>query len=197
LRANAHVIEATELRTAINVLTSCIASTKPSAVLVTDVAILEPNRKGLATKLAEYARAGGTVVFGGMFPSEANPPKYNAFFNKIWGVNWSFGSYTSADTALNRSVTSADRLRIGEGVLSESYHMKAVHVRGAGRDASVYLEKEEPDESDSEHGSHTFQRQEETPVAFSKFGTGYLGFLGDVNPGENATKVIVAMCGLS
>jgi hypothetical protein len=139
LRSKAQVMLAKNIRSAIDILSSPSASTNLVAVLVTDASLLGAKNKDVAKKLVEYARSGGTVICGCNFSSFAPPNKFDAFFDKIWGVGWKFGSYHRTTFALNTSVTAAERLRVGSGSLPNSYSMKAVHVKEVSRGESVYL----------------------------------------------------------
>lgn len=76
-----------------------------------------------------------------------------------------------------------------------SYSLKAVFLKSVEPSAAVYLPT---DESRTE--SHVFPPErvdtKQTPVAFTRYGEGWLGYVGDVNTEEGSDEVILAMCGL-
>ncbi|KAL2009314.1 hypothetical protein VTN00DRAFT_7508 [Thermoascus crustaceus] len=79
--------------------------------------------------------------------------------------------------------------------LHGAYSQKAVHLKNVEPTAALYLPLR-----DSTTESHVFPRcagdREQTPVAFTAFDQGWVGYVGDVNTEEGSDEVILAMCGL-
>ena len=78
--------------------TSRDASTKisthiPGTILVTTADFAKNQHAALHTKVVEYARAGGTVIFCGQFSNMITPPNFDAFFASYWSLPWKFGNY--------------------------------------------------------------------------------------------------------
>jgi hypothetical protein len=70
-----------------------------------------------------------------------------------------------------------------------SYSMKVVHVQGAKPEDAVYTPTE-----DSRTASLVFAPSlSETPVTYTRVGSGFLGYIGDVNAEEETTGVSLAM----
>jgi hypothetical protein len=71
--------------------------------------------------------------------------------------------------------------------------MKAVHVEGIKAEEAVYAPTD-----DSRIQSHVFAPTKITnlsaaPVVYTQIGSGFLGYIGDVNAEEETTSVILAM----
>ena len=74
--------------------------------------------------------------------------------------------------------------------------MKAVHIQGAKLDDAVYITT--PDSVvESTVFAPTSAHKWEAPVVFTRFGHGYVGYVGDVNTEGGLTAVILAMCGFA
>jgi hypothetical protein len=80
--------------------------------------------------------------------------------------------------------------------LSNTYSQKAVFLSNVSSDDSLYRPS-----SDSRTQSLVFPaepvNQGETPVAFTKVGDGWLGYIGDVNNEKGSQAVILAMVELA
>lgn len=170
------------------------ASTKisaqiPGTILVTTADFAKKRHFALHTKVIEYARVGGTVIFCGQFSNTITPPNFDAFFASKWGLPWKFGDYHRSTCTPNPVC----RPKVQNG-LPESYCVKAVHVQGAAVEDMVYIST-----PDSKIQSHVFppdsaHNPEQAPVIFTAFGNGYVGYVGDVNQEEGTTAAIIAMC---
>lgn len=72
--------------------------------------------------------------------------------------------------------------------------MKALHLNGVAQSDMLYIATDV-----SRLESHVFAPRpitntKETPVAFTKFGQGHIGYIGDVNSEDETHHVILAMC---
>lgn len=81
----------------------------------------------------------------------------------------------------------------GQAPLLPSYSQKAVFLKNVNATDSIYAPS-----SESRTQSHVFQAetvdQDQAPVAFTKIGSGWLGYIGDVNNEEGSQNVVLAMC---
>ena len=157
-----------------------LSSLNPSAVLITDPEIVERKHKVLLGKLVDYAKSGGTVIFCGLFSGFITVPDLARFFSTSWSLPWKSGSYARNSFVLNSSRSA--RLKNNREILP-SYHMKALHITGATRDSAVYIPE-------------TGYRSTESPILFTPFGQGFLGYIGDVNAEIGSIRIILAMCNL-
>ncbi|KAG6916896.1 hypothetical protein DXG01_004729 [Tephrocybe rancida] len=152
-----------------------LASPDLKGVFVADAAITKRPNAQVLTKLVEFTRAGGSVVFGGSFSSFIRPPDLATFFSNSWGLNWKSASYHRAVFILNRSHYIAKFPHS----LPWSYSMKALHIEGFPPSAVIY----------KEDGANSA----ESPVVQVPVGKGHVGYIGDVNWEQSSIKVLLAM----
>lgn len=199
LRANATVIEARDKATALSHLSSppfsSPSSATPNAVLVSDAAITGRKYSSILNALIPYAMAGGRVVLGMMFSNHLPLGETAAAFFTKWGVPWLPGSYHRTNFALNPAGVPAP---LSADAFFPTMNIKTVHIAHAPLSTAVYLPAE-----GSRVQSHVFAptpitgaRAQESPAVFAPVGKGYLGFVGDVNAEESATRIIIEMCGV-
>lgn len=172
----ARIVEGTTSATVMQILSDKQKLASLAGVLVTDPGVTQKKHKNVSAKLVEYAKAGGVVIFGFSFPSFARPLDTNAFFSSQLGVSWKFGAYHREDFQLSKAVTLA---RFAEPNVSREYSMKAVQLKDVTPAAQLYV---------SAAG--------QAAAAFEQVGTGYLGWIGDVNTEEESTQLVLAMCNL-
>ncbi|EMD35999.1 hypothetical protein CERSUDRAFT_156746 [Gelatoporia subvermispora B] len=191
LRKNAIVSEILTVRAA----KRAMASSKPSAILVTDSTISKPAYSDFLKELVAYTRAGGRVILGAQFSSYFQPDQGPRFFSQ-WGMpTWDIGSYHHTVFALNPAGIPPP---LDPATLFPEYSIKAVLIRGAPRDAAVYL----PSPS-SRVQSNVFPnvkvtgaQLEESPALWARVGDGFLGYIGDVNGEQASIRLMIEMCGV-
>jgi hypothetical protein len=166
-------------------------SLKPKAVLITDASFAKRRHHSLISKVENYVRNGGTVVFCGMFSSCIRPDDFDAFFLSRFGLPWKFGAYHRTTFVLNPSCNQSLR---SNSELPASYSMKAVHVTGAPREAAVYVTSEKSVVESRVFAPSSVHNLSESPVLFQAVDNGYVGWVGDVNNERGTAAVILAMC---
>lgn len=176
LREHARVMEALSESVAI----SYLQDGKIVSVVVTDAALVNGKFRTVSRKLVEYAKGGGTVVFGGVVSSFARPDNMRSYFSDEWGLSWEMGSYHREVFSVNQWVLSIEGRERFSG-LPSSYSMKAVHIKGADQKDSIYV---------------GYDCTTESPIVFAKFGNGYVGWIGDVNAEDETSQVVKVMCGI-
>ncbi|KAF9068046.1 hypothetical protein BDP27DRAFT_1295616 [Rhodocollybia butyracea] len=159
----------------------------PTAVLSIDAGPTMSKYRSLNEQLVRYARAGGIVVFGGNFSNHFAFNTATAFFG-AWGVPWTLGDYHRTTVYLNRNGVPGMNL----AGLESSYSVKALNLADVAPDSVVYSPS-----LDSLTQSHVFAPTSvdisQAPAAFTKVGSGYMGYTGDVNAEHPTTKIIMAM----
>jgi len=184
LRSKVRVIQALNARKALQYL----ADTNLKSVYVADEGILESKNSEVFSSLIGWVNAGGIAVTGSLFPTLASPLKLDRFFKK-WGLPWKMGDYHRTTFLLNRSNR---QLSSHSANLMTSYSMKAVHLKGVKAEDVLYAPTE-----DSRVESHVFGPSKvnlsHVPVAYTRIGDGFLGYIGDVNAEEESTPVILTM----
>ncbi|KAI9696608.1 MAG: hypothetical protein M1836_005627 [Candelina mexicana] len=179
LAAKATIKRATKPRPALDYLTN----NTPSAIIVTDPAIVKSNRttNAVRDKVIAYVRAGGTAVLATLFSSFVRPNDLTNWFRASWDLPWQSGGY--------------HRTTLDQAGLPENYSQKAVFLKNVTNDTAVYLPSR-----NSRTESHVFSPEpldcQQTPVVFAEVGEGWLGYIGDVNNESGSQAVVLAMCGL-
>ncbi|KAK7438433.1 hypothetical protein VKT23_018046 [Stygiomarasmius scandens] len=154
-----------------------LSSPHLKGVLLPDHATLQHRHEILASKLVEYTKAGGRLVYGGVISCNVNPSDLGPFFRRVWDLPWEYGEYTRLDLVKNtQNETARDNPS-----LPTRPHLKCVHLKNVSPDDSVYKPAYGP---------------QQTPLAHTKFGKGYMGYVGDVNCEEASVSTTLAMFGL-
>lgn len=173
ISSKASIIEGTTSTAVLQVLSDTEKLASLAGVLVTDTGVTQKKHKNVAAKLVEYARAGGVVIFGFTLPTFIRPLDANLFFSSQLGLDWKFGSYHREVFRLSKAMTRFVGLK--------EYSMKAVQLKDVPPASRLYVSGQDANQS---------------AVAFEQVGTGYLGWIGDVNTEEGSTRLVLAMCNL-
>ncbi|KAI4216994.1 MAG: hypothetical protein LQ349_009084 [Xanthoria aureola] len=80
--------------------------------------------------------------------------------------------------------------------LEREYSMKAVHLKNTPADSRVYVPLEQS-RTESRVFPPTAVDQEQTPAAFSQYGSGWIGYIGDVNNEEGSRSLLMALLDLA
>ncbi|KAA8915072.1 hypothetical protein FN846DRAFT_924693 [Sphaerosporella brunnea] len=167
-------------------------SLSPRAILLMDPFLIRPKPayRALAGALASYVHAGGRVVLCGVFSSMVSSPDFNAWLLRRWGLHWELGAYHRVDNCLGEA-----ELRWAPALL-ERFSMKAVSLKGVRREARLYVPAEGARTQSFVFPAQEVQNKEQAAVAWEMVGSGWLGYVGDVNCEEGSIKAVVAMCGV-
>jgi hypothetical protein len=182
----AHLLEALKSRAAFTEATSPAefvsltsgGTVKPTAILITTSFFAEDKYSAIHQHVVQYARQGGVVVFCALFSSMISPPKMTEMWRSQWNLPWKSAGYDRWTFELNPERTQRLQNIVS---LPGAYSMKAVSLSGLSTESSVYAVRAQAKES---------------PAAFMPYGSGYVGYLGDVNAEVESTAVILGMCGL-
>lgn len=167
-----------------------LADNQPRAIIATDEGITNPRNSPVLDRVIQYARGGGTVILGLMFPCIAKFDDIDATFAGF-GLPWKCCMYRRSTFTLNHPVIQNLNCRD----LLPEYSQKALRVSSIDAQNAVYLERLESEDEDADLPSSPVYT-EGAPVAWAKIEKGYLGYIGDVNGEEGSDRVVMAMCGL-
>jgi MYND finger len=155
----------------------------PDAVLITTSEFIQRKYRALHIQLRDHVKAGGTVVYCGLFSSFTRPPDFKRHFSDIWSLPWEFSAYTRVTPKLNRdrhpSLHNAKLLRLYD-------YSKINHIGNVRAQDALYI----PSEEDGR------ENPSDAIIAFTSVGNGRVGFVGDVNAGIGPDQAVLAMCGL-
>ncbi|KAI4274378.1 MAG: hypothetical protein LQ337_003977 [Flavoplaca oasis] len=165
------------------------------AILVVDGGLtVGKEHIALQKQLSSYAQAGGTVIFCCLFTSFSRPPDLNRMFQSF-GLPWEFGAYHRTTFYLSQNTKSVlGHQRAIE--LEREYSMKAVHLKNTPVASRLYVPIEQS-RTESRVFPPSAVDQEETPAAFSRHGSGWIGYVGDVNNEQGSRALIMALLGES
>lgn len=116
------------------------------------------------------------------------PNEFESFFEK-WGLGWKMGDYHRTTFVLNPNPSS---LRPSTP-LPASYSMKAVHLKSINSTDAIYVPTPHSRVQSLVFAPTKVTNLEEAPVVYTKIGSGYLGYVGDVNAEEETTSVVLGM----
>jgi hypothetical protein len=184
LRSKIRVIQALNARKALQYL----ADTNLKGVYVADEGIVRRKNSWVLSSLVEWVNAGGIAVVSSMCPSFLTGPEFDRLFKK-WGLPWKRGDYYRTTFVLNPSTHQST---INSANLTTPYSMKATHLKGVKPEDVLYTPTE-----DSRVESHVFPPDpvdlSNVPVAYTRIGDGFLGYVGDGNAEDDSTGIILAM----
>jgi hypothetical protein len=201
LRSKVRIIQALNDQMALQYLTD----TNLKGVFVGDEGIIKSENSKVLSSLIRWVNDGGIAVTGSVFASFISWDNLDRFFEK-WGLPWKMGSYLGTTFVLNSSI---HQLSSQSASLMASYSMKAVHIKGVEAEDVLYAPTidEDTDEDDIDEVSplprgpsrpYVFPPSTpvdllNVPIAYTRVGNGFLGYVGDVNAEEGSTSVILAM----
>ncbi|KXN91921.1 RNA polymerase II-associated protein 3 [Leucoagaricus sp. SymC.cos] len=163
-----------------------------AGVIVADAGIVDRTNSNVVPKLVDFVKGGGSIVFGCLFPSFVASSAFRRFFSQNFGLNWQYGSYFRTTFFKNPG----NDLVKKNPSLSDSYSMKALHVQGIPAASALYKANESSRTQSLVFPSTSVSDFDESPAVTTRFGSGFVSFLGDVNAEESSTKTILAMVGL-
>jgi MYND finger len=186
LKSRARVIDTTTATDASNQITSLL----PSTILITTADFAKKKHSALQSKVIEYTRAGGTVIICGQFCNMIRPPDFDSFFQNNWDLSWKFGNYHRTTLVPNPS----RRTKLRTQHLPASYCIKAVHVKDVASEDMVYITTEDSKIQSMVFSPESAHIPDQSPILFTAFGNGFLGYIGDVNQEKDTSTIIMAMC---
>ena len=162
------------------------STTRPHAILVVDAAVSSFEYREVLLRLAEYTRAGGTVIYAGT--STVSKFELESTFKDVWDLPWRASTYTNGIYTVNPRVRG-----IHTNGLARSYSVKATLVDNVASENAVYLPPSSPSTLPKGGGSSAGETYQ-TPAAFATVGRGRVGYVGDVNGVNDTTRLVIAMC---
>ena len=161
-----------------------------NGVLVVDGGLVQPRFKKVQIKISEYAKAGGSVIMCCLFSSFVSPSHFDASARDM-GLKWESGDYHRTNFALNPLFESEFGKQTFSS-LSESYSMKALHLKGVSPETKIYFPTEESDALSAAVAPGEVDTAQ-SPAVWQKHGDGFVGFIGDVNNEAGSQTLLMAM----
>ena len=160
-----------------------------SGVFIADSSILKPENAYLLSKLVEYSKNGGTIVFGFIFANQVSLTQFRPFFNDNWGLDWTMTGTQGSN--LTRSSRNSLLKRVDDAEkLPKSLYVDGIFLRGIAQSSAVYCAQNRSDLWKPKEGVVM------SPIVFADVEKGHVGFLG-VDLSEASYRTIAyAMLGL-
>lgn len=161
-------------------------------VMVGDGCLLFPENASLLSRLVEYSKNGGTVVFCWKFGAEMSARKQlmGMFFSR-WNLQWDMAGPSPVDSVF-RSNTSNILFRGEKGDnIADSFNSKgAIYIKGITEKMAVYVPSEQPKIWNPSRKLYS------TPFVFAEVGKGRVGYVGSGDIDGDVRNMIHKMFGL-
>lgn len=168
------------------------SSVRPHIVVVTDAAVTYPENHELLPRLVEYAKAGGTVVYSGIFGSTVLYPDLKAMFKNVWGLPWRVCAHTDGTHAVNPRVKG-----IATKAILEKCIVKSTRINNVALEDAIYVSPSEAKKLKNppvSEGRSSSDKTYETFAAVAKVGRGGLAYMGHFGPEPITTSIILGLC---
>jgi hypothetical protein len=167
------------------VLQSLAPGESTVGVYLVDGGILKWKNKTLYPALVEFAKAGGKIVCGGMFPTSLTPRAAATFF-EAFGISWTIGG---THVGYYELCPGSELARRNPDLLPERFKMKSRNIMDAAAHVpAVYVALVPHDLLGSED-----EEPLDASVLHVKVGEGSLGYIGDLRGELETTTVLLAM----
>ena len=159
-------------------------------VLVGDTHVLQPENAYLLSKLVEYSKNGGTLVFGWQFSKGVSTVQFRPLFRDNWGLNWEMEGNFECGVKRNFHNPLFKDKEPEELTLPKKTRIEGIHVKGIAKEMAVYFALTQkklwnPDKN-------IFM----SAVVFAEVEKGRLGYIGSANLDGEGRDIIYTMFGL-
>ena len=185
LLKNTEVVSVDDPAIARRHLTSTV---RPFAVVVVDDSVAHDEYRDILHLLVDYVEYGGTVIFAGLFSMFCCDPKVDFMFKNAWRLQWRTAPIKRGSFFVNPG---APELRVDH--ITEKYTMKALHLRHVAAEDVIYF-KNKMGKKQGKGKTPQTAATYETPIAFTRVGSGHVGFVGHKNAQHVTSHVVLAMC---
>ncbi|TFK32587.1 hypothetical protein BDQ12DRAFT_692269 [Crucibulum laeve] len=152
-------------------------------IFVMSTSIMNDENAYLLSKLVEYSKGGGTLVFGGPFSSDITIYQMRPFFMDGWGLPWDMVCGTSKEVAANPN---NELIKRNHSLLLKLY-TKSLFITGMTPVSAVYTVRP------PSHISSSVQLAPEAPIVYATVENGHIGFIGNFNLDKKETEIVLAM----
>ena len=157
-------------------------------VLVVDAHVCEPENAYLVSKLVQYSKNGGKLIFGGWFSGNVTLTEFRPFFRDNWGLNWDLkGSQYATMTKNNKNplVKTLD-----DSKLPGPFYADGISIDGISQSEAVYTAQNMP------HWWSPKRKIFQSTVAYAGVEKGHIGYIGFGNQNKETSSIIYAMLSL-
>ncbi|PIL32506.1 transporter [Ganoderma sinense ZZ0214-1] len=166
------------------------STTRPHVVIVSDAAVTYPENHELLPRLVEYAKAGGTVLYSGIFSSMVLYPDLKAMFKTVWGLPWRVCAYTSGNFTVNPRVKG-----IATKSIIEKCYVKSTRIDHVALEDAIYVNPSAAKKlKNLPEGQSSSEKTYETFAAVAKVGRGRVAYMGDFNPEPITVSIVMGLC---
>jgi hypothetical protein len=157
-----------------------VLSSWPTIILVSDPGITLENEESqeLLTAIAEYTKHGCTTIFMGFFAETVDLGRLDYMFKTQFNLPWRVSEMSKHEIRLH----TLDESLIRTASLVPSFYANALFLAKVPVAQTVYI--------------GAIGTTSTIYAAYGRVGLGKVGYVGDVNFGDESERVILAMCHL-
>jgi len=147
----------------------------PDIVLVSDPGITRAKNKELLDVITDWIKDGGIILLLGFFVTTTEVTRLDSLFKEQFGLRWRVAEYDAMhDVRLYKAI---DENMIRRASLVPEFQAQAVFLGHVPANEVIY----------------TGGPKNLAYAAFARVGLGKVGYVGDVNFGEEPERLIIAM----
>ncbi|KAF8801413.1 hypothetical protein BYT27DRAFT_7174103 [Phlegmacium glaucopus] len=156
-------------------------------VFITDSSITDHKNRYLLSKLVEYSKNGGTIIFGAFFCGNIEEADMRPFFFDNWGLSWELVSgRVNATVSLN----SKNSLVMKNSDLPVSFYLSAHYLKGITQSTAVYVAQNRP------HVWKPNRKLFQSAILYAGVQKGHVGYIGMKDLDETFISIFCAMLGI-
>jgi hypothetical protein len=155
--------------------------------------LLLPQNAYLLSKLVEYSKNGGTVVFGSTFSATITSTQFKPFFHQNWGLEWEIRTMLNEEISLKRNFESPlfQGKKAKDIKLPKTMRPRDVQViTGITKPMAVYFPSTRKEFWNPETNVYA------ASILYADVVDGHLGYLGTTNVDGETRNIIYTMFGL-
>ncbi|KAF8186347.1 hypothetical protein BJ912DRAFT_971462 [Pholiota molesta] len=146
--------------------------------------LLLPQNAYLLSKLVEYSKNGGTIVFGSTFSATITSTQFKPFFHQNWGLEWEIKTMFNEEISLKRNFESP----LFQG--KKAKDIKLPKTMRITKPMAVYFPSTRKEFWNPETNVYA------ASILYADVADGHLGYIGTTNVDGETRNIIYTMFGL-
>ncbi|KAF8955564.1 hypothetical protein BDZ97DRAFT_2080546 [Flammula alnicola] len=159
-------------------------------VVIGDTSVLFPQNAYLLSKLVEYSKNGGTLVFGWLFCKLVTLTQFRPLFRDNWGLDWDMVGVHPQEVKVERNPENTLFKGKEDLKLPNAFRLSGIHIKGLTQSMAVYRAQNRP---------NFWQPQDNifvSSVIFAEVEKGHIGYIGSSSLDDESRSIFYAMVGL-
>lgn len=159
-------------------------------VFMGGVDILYPENTYLLSKVVEYSKNGGTVVFGWYFCQMVSITEFRPLFREKWGLNWDITQSAECSVKRNFQNVLFKNKRSEDLKLPKKTRIEGIHIKGITKEMAIYFALTKKSLWNPDKDIYT------AATVFTEVEKGRLGLIGSASVDGDCRDIIYTMFGL-